>query len=78
MTPAKVEQPQQPTPHVAAKPVRWIWEVRRYMNRHQGAYFEFGATPVQHLRYFIDARVLWPKDEIITYFNNARKAGDNQ
>lgn len=77
MTPAKVE-PGQSQKHEDAKPVRWLWEVRRYMKRHGGAEFAIPPSPSSHLRYFVVARHLWPKSLLIEYFNSARKAGENQ
>lgn len=75
MTPVKVIEPGVAEPHILAKPARWLWEVRRYMARHGGACF---GTTGNHFRHFQDAKAFWPTAELISLFNDARKAGSNQ
>jgi len=77
MTHTPQTQPAVPEPHVPAKPLRWLWEVRRYLNRHQTGDFLSGN------QFFVVSRLgqlppEWSRSEIIKAFNEARKGGGNQ
>lgn len=78
MTPAKVDTPKEPALHTPAKPVRWLWEVRRYMARHGGGRFTITDGTGCYVQHISTAKLRWTREEIIAHFNRARADGRNQ